>query len=295
LPGWSRIEVEAAVADYLVMLKDELKRRAYNKTDHRRLLSRILENRSEGSIERKHQNISAILIELGYPWINGYKPLGNYQGLLAEVVVDSVTSDRELATIVEEAVQAPAAAPEVNRILDRLVDPPPQTEYRYPPVKDEYHIPGQRRNRVNYFELEAQNSSLGLAGEVFIVDFEVTRLRGLGKDTLADRVEHTAAIEGDGAGFDIRSFEADGTDRFVEVKTTAYGKQTPFFISRNEIAVSEFHGSRYHLYRIFKFREHPQFYSLTGSVVQHCSLEAVQFSARPRLIPRTRAAYGSSS
>jgi hypothetical protein len=282
LPDWSRIEVEAVVADYVAMLKDELQRRSYNKAEHRRLLSLTLEYRSSGSIERKHQNISAILIELGHPWINGYKPLGNYQGLLSEVVVDRVASDRELAALVEQAVRAPAMMHPVIGILDRLEDPPPPSEFRYPPLKDEYRIPGERRYQVNYFELEAQNNSLGLAGEKFIVDFEKARLRQLGKELLAERIEHIAITEGDGAGFDIRSFEVDGTDRFIEVKTTAYGKQTPFIISRNEIAVSEFHRHRYHLCRLFKFREDPRFYSLSGSVTQQCLLEAVQFSARPR-------------
>jgi hypothetical protein len=282
LTDWSRIEVEAIVADYIVMLRDELQSHAFNKTEHRRHLSSMLENRSDGSIERKHQNISAILIEIGHPWIKGYKPLGNYQELLAEVVVDRVTSDRELAAIVEQAVRAPVVAQTVGGVLNRLVDPPPPAEYTYPAVKDEYKIPGLRTNQVNYFELEAQNNSLGLAGELFILEFETARLRQLGKESLADRVEHIAVTQGDGAGFDIRSFEADGTDRFVEVKTTAYGKQTPFFISRNEIVVSEFHGSRYHLCRLFTFREDPQFYSLSGSVTERCLLQAVQFSARPR-------------
>jgi len=55
----------------------------------------------------------------------------------------------------------------------------------------------------------------------------------LGNDKLAERIEHIALTEGDGIGYDIRSFERDGSDRFIEVKTTAYGKQTPFFVSRN--------------------------------------------------------------
>ncbi|WP_242541974.1 protein NO VEIN domain-containing protein [Leptolyngbya sp. Cla-17] len=33
------------------------------------------------------------------------------------------------------------------------------------------------------------------------------------------------------------TFEADGRDRFIEVKTTAYGKQVPFFVSQNEVMV----------------------------------------------------------
>ncbi len=78
-------------------------------------------------------------------------------------------------------------------------------------------------------------------------NFERARLIRLGQESLADRVEHIAVTEGDGAGFDIRSFEADGRDRFIEVKTTAYGKQVPFFVSQNEVMVSQNYSDHYHL------------------------------------------------
>jgi hypothetical protein len=66
---WSRLEVEATVAAYLDMLDQELRGIAYNKSEARRRLLGTLSGRSEGAIERKHQNISAILIELGFPAI----------------------------------------------------------------------------------------------------------------------------------------------------------------------------------------------------------------------------------
>src|SRR5690242_12814674 len=99
---WSRFEVEAVIADYFAMLAAELMGEPYNKTEHRRQLSLLLNNRSDGSIERKHQNISAIMIELGYPYIAGYKPLGNYQKLLAEVVTERVGTDSQLEFTVRE-------------------------------------------------------------------------------------------------------------------------------------------------------------------------------------------------
>jgi len=74
---WSREEVEAAVSDYFDMLAMELRGQPFNKAEHNRNLQKLLKNRPKGSIERKHQNISAVLIELGYPYIDGYKPLGN--------------------------------------------------------------------------------------------------------------------------------------------------------------------------------------------------------------------------
>ncbi|MDO8501592.1 MAG: DUF3883 domain-containing protein [Gemmatimonadaceae bacterium] len=284
MPGnWSRLEVEAVVADYIAMLKEELQHREYNKTQHRRLVASMLPDRSDGSIERKHQNISAILIGLGHPWITGYKPLGNFQGLLAEVVSDRLSFDGELAALAEQAVRAPGTTPQIDRILSRLEDPPEPAQLKYPALKERFIIPGQTRTRINYLEVEANNGSLGRAGEEFIVRFERERLQQLGKESLADRIEHIAVTEGDGAGFDIRSFEPDGTDRFIEVKTTAYGKQTPFLVSRNEVAVSNYRGLRYHLCRLFKFRDDPRFYSLDGSIQDRCLLEPTQFVARPRL------------
>jgi hypothetical protein len=77
--GWSFDEVRSTVEDYFAMLEAELADEAFNKAQHRRRLSATLEGRSSGAIERKHQNISAILQQLALPTIDGYKPLGNYQ------------------------------------------------------------------------------------------------------------------------------------------------------------------------------------------------------------------------
>ncbi len=51
--AWSREEVEATVADYLDMLSAELQGQAYSKAAHRRQLLPLLQDRSEGAIERK--------------------------------------------------------------------------------------------------------------------------------------------------------------------------------------------------------------------------------------------------
>ena len=98
--------------------------------------------------------------------------------------------------------------------------------------------------------------------------------------SLADKVEHVAATQGDAAGFDVRSFELNGSDRLVEVKSTAYGKHKPFFLSRNEFRVSQERARAYHLYRLFRFREDPRLYGLHGALDQTCRLEPVQFAAR---------------
>ena len=60
--NWTRLEVEAIVADYFDMLDQELRGQAFNKSEHRRRLKAVLDGRSDGSIEYKHQNISAVLL-----------------------------------------------------------------------------------------------------------------------------------------------------------------------------------------------------------------------------------------
>jgi hypothetical protein len=282
---WTRAEVEALVADYLVMLIKELRDEPFSKTEHRRVLSRLLDGRSDGSIERKHQNVSAILIELGFPFIFGYKPLENYQSLLYEVTADRLSADPSIVKLVREAVEAPAPsapleAADPKDLLDRWESPPtPSEPVRYPALREGTT---QRRPPVNYLEREARNISLGRAGEEFVVRFERARLIRAGRDALADRIEHTAVNQGDGAGFDVRSFETNGRDRLIEVKTTAYGKQTPFFLSRNELRVSREFAPAYHLYRLFRFRSEPKLYGLTGALDEVCVLDPVEYSARVR-------------
>ena len=105
---WSTEEVEAIVADHLRMLTLELTGQRYSKAEHRRRLQAQLNNRSEGSIEFKHCNISAVLIQLGFPYIRGYQPRSNYQAILAEVVTEQLKQRSLLDKAALAAVQQPA-------------------------------------------------------------------------------------------------------------------------------------------------------------------------------------------
>ncbi|GMU73236.1 MAG: DUF3883 domain-containing protein [Leptolyngbya sp. PLA3] len=276
---WSRAEVEATVADYLAMLSMDLAGVPYNKAAHRRALLQRLSGRSESSVEFKHCNISAVLVELGFPYLSGYKRRSNYQQLLFDVVADRVASNSELATMAAASADAPAVVPEVDDILSILAKPPSGRN------RDQHAADSTRERRpihTNYLEREAHNRSLGAAGELFAINYERARLIGAGKEKLADRIEHTSRERGDGDGYDIRSFEESGIDRFIEVKTTKYGAETPFFVSRNERDVSEVRAANYHLYRLFGFRSGPRLFTLHGALRSTCRLTAASFMATVR-------------
>lgn len=276
--NWSESEVEAAVEDYFNMLRLELTGRTYNKTQHRRALKERLKNRSDGSVELKHQNISAVLIEMGIQWIDGYKPRSNYQRrLLPEAVEDYLRNNPELQVLFKADAEKSPSIPSVEDFL-AVMEAPPKPEPKKPSlVRQERAI--YNPDGVNYLEMEAKNQSLGEAGEQFVINFERARLIHAGREVLAGRIEQISATVGPSAGYDILSFEESGKDRYIEAKTTKYGKNTPFFVTPNELSFSRENASSYFLYRVFKFRAEPRVFSLQGYLRDQCVLKPSQYLA----------------
>lgn len=275
---WSHEEVEACVADYLHMLTLELNGQRYSKTDHARALAERLDGRNRAAIEFKHCNISAVLLALGYPYIDGYKPRGNYQTLLFDVVGGQAQSNDALQAAAQSAVLRPAVmiAPENTDAVWVPAPAPAPARVRETPRS---YLPRFSPAQRDCLEQEARNRSLGRAGELFVMELETRRLHTAGQKLLADRVEHVAASQGDGLGYDVLSYEIDGRERLIEVKTTAFGILTPFHVSRNELARSEADADQYHLYRLFDFRERPRLFDLLGTIASHCHLDAVAYLA----------------
>lgn len=280
---WTRLEVEATVAAYLHMLRLELLGQACNKREHNRQLQALIPDRSIASIEYKHRNVSAVLIECGVMPLTGYKPLFNYQHMLAETVVAALADDPKLDAAALHQVEIPAEAPRIDSFDGFVVDKPLP---RMPPPQGvmESRRPWSQRSLVqrDYLAREARNRSLGQAGELLVMAYEARRLHELGAKTLASRIEHVSARRGDGAGFDILSFESDGRERFIEVKTTAYVAETPFYVSGNELAFSTEQSGAFHLYRLFEFRQHPRMFVLTGALGTSCKLDPVTYQAEVR-------------
>lgn len=274
--GWAREEVEATIADYFAMLSAELSGTPYNKAEHRRRLRPLLHGRSEQSIEFKHANITAVLHELNFPSIPGYKPRSNYQRLLHEVISERLSVNRQLLSLAAVDADRSIPLPTMDDILNALTDPP---EPAMRTSRAAQTTPQYSALPVNYLEREARNQALGAAGEEFVLIYERARLIRLGREALASKIEHVARSRGNPEGFDILSFEESGADRLIEVKTTKYGRYTPFFVSQNELQVSEARAKRYHLYRVFEFRKTPRLFTLQGAFSTTCTLDPTNYIA----------------
>ncbi len=277
---WSRVECEAIVADYIDMLSRECRGEPFIKAEHLRVLQGKLNNRSEGAIEFKHGNISAILLEEGHVYIRGYRPAKNYQRMLRDVVIDRLVKEENNLIIQENKLNQERGMLFDGSSFEEVLVDPPET----PPRKEIVSGPAlgytARPRRIDYAAREARNRQLGERGEKFVLEYEKFRLRHRGRDDLLSDVEWTSKEHGDGVGYDIRSFDGEtDNELFIEVKTTNSGMYQPFLITQNEVDFSEKQESKYALYRLFSFSRDPRMFSLRGCIKQHVALAPQLYKA----------------
>lgn len=264
---WSDDEIAIVVAEYFLMLAAEISGRPYVKAEHRR---RVMQHtgRAKGAVEYKFENISAVLEELGVPWVWGYKPASNYQNALADAVGKYLLQNFRDLALVDQAVLPPRKSA-TNAEADVFVSPPE------PSTRDRLARKPAMRELVNTFDPAARderNRALGRAGEQFVLDYERRRLELAGKPKLAEKVEWISQDKGDGYGYDILSFTPEGREQLIEVKTTYGHERTPFWITRRECEVAAENREIFRLRRVFHFGTEPKMFELQPPLEQHVAL-----------------------
>ena len=275
MPVWCTEEVEATVAAYFAMLRLEITGIPFRKSEHNERLRGLLNGRTKASVEYKFQNISAVLVNHGQPYIKGYLPAQNYQQALEAAVLEWLSAGADFTKAIRGSLAAPPAVPNEAPSFKEVISEAP-VPGRAPRFSDGSGSVA----RVDFVRLDAENRALGTRGEEFVFELERRRLHDdEGRADLAKRVKWRARDDGDGLGYDILSFESDGLDRLIEVKTTVSGKYFPFSLTRNELACSRRHHEVYRLYRVFEFGPLPHLFILRGAIDQACTLTPTQFRA----------------
>lgn len=274
-PSWSDEENDLTVAAYFDMLSKEIAGEAFNKAACRRaLLEKV--DRPEKAIEFKHQNISAVLLGMGHPLIDGYKPASNYQSSLEDSVARYLVRYPEW---LDQRANKSALSSQTAVSEDRLlwIGPPP-THANLPPAVDLAKA-SALAVKFDVAERDARNRRLGLAGEELVFAHERANLKSLGRDDLAKKVRWVSQEDGDGAGYDIASFERDGAPKLIEVKTTNGWERTPFHITRNEINVANENRDSWQLIRLWNFAKEPKGFAIQPPLERYVELTPTSFLA----------------
>ena len=269
---WTDAENDLIVADYFAMLAAELAGRPYVKAAHNAALRASID-RSRSSIEFKHQNISAVLRAMGEDWLRGYRPAVNFQTSLVDAVA------RWLMQRPDWLSRTPSRPPArgLSDIDALWVGPPPTSRNEAPPATLESMLGLARKFDVA--GRDERNRALGRAGEECVLARERAVLFHSGRDDLARRVRWISQEDGDGAGYDIASFEPDGRTRLIEVKTTNGWDRTPFHISRNELAVADDRRDEWLIFRLWNFSREPKAFELRPPLGAHVALTPTTFQA----------------
>lgn len=109
------------------------------------------------------------------------------------------------------------------------------------------------------FELRSSKFKLrGEKGEFYILELEKDFLIKNKREDLALKVSQVSKIS-DSFGYDILSFEIDGREKYIEVKSTVgNSSEFSFYITANELAKSKILVN-YYIYLVFEIdSEHPQ-------------------------------------
>jgi hypothetical protein len=275
--AWSDEENDAIVAAYFDMLALELAGERVNKAERNRLVQTVLADRSRGSVEFKHQNVSAVMLGLGQPWIDGYKPMSQFQDSLVDAVMRRLDRDVPWAAPAEKASPAGWRRAGVQERPPLWIGPTPTVSNAPPPIDPE--AGARLARRFDVAGRDAANKALGDAGEEMIYWHERETLERSGRHDLSRQVRWTAREDGDGAGYDIASFEADGQARLIEVKTTNGWDRTPFHITRNELAVADARRDAWVLLRLWNFAREPKAFELRPPLDAHVALTPTSFAA----------------
>ena len=120
---------------------------------------------------------------------------------------------------------------------------------------------------------------IGEAGERLVFEHERAKLLRAGQSGLAEKVFWVSKEDGDGAGYDVRSFNPNGREKFIEVKTTVGSQTTPFFMTRNEKEFADDADDRYRIMRIFDFRREPRAFELSAPLDSFVRFEPESYRA----------------
>jgi hypothetical protein len=200
--------------------------------------------------------------------IKGYFPAQNFQAAITDAV-ERYVSRNPTVLHPERGASGFAERPSL------FVEAPPNRLPISPPREDIERIV----RRFNPVERDFRNRKLGRDGEELVLHFERQRLESFDRPDLARKIRWVSEEDGDGAGYDILSFDAKGKERFLEVKTTVGSDTTPFYITRNELSFSSERPEAFRLCRVFDFSIRPRMFELTPPLENFVHLSPLSYEA----------------
>ncbi|UPA29939.1 DUF3883 domain-containing protein [Terrisporobacter glycolicus] len=135
----------------------------------------------------------------------------------------------------------------------------------------------QKQKKLNYEKINKEKTRVGQKGERIVFSYEKRVLREAGKNDLAKKVT-IVSLKDDSLGYDVISYDFDGNEKFIEVKsTTSLPNKIDFYITHNELQVAR-EEEKYLIYLVYNVdSENPKIHVLDKSVLTEEYLEPINY------------------
>lgn len=130
-------------------------------------------------------------------------------------------------------------------------------------------------HQPNTKRLSVPSKKVGNAGEVYVYEYEKSKLLKMGRPDLAAKIVKQYAISNDFPGYDIQSFDENGEEIYIEVKSTKGKKKNSFEISVNEIKSAKKYGKKYYIYQVTSALTNPIISTVIKDLISYESKEQI--------------------
>jgi len=135
---------------------------------------------------------------------------------------------------------------DINKEKENTIEiNPPEAKYKAP-------------RKIDWDSINKNKKITGLKGEEIVLEMEKSYLDSIGRQDLSEKIKHVSKEIGDGLGYDILSYFADGQEKYIEVKSSNRANNNSFYISQNELNFMKNNKYNSVIYRIFNINENEE-------------------------------------
>lgn len=142
---------------------------------------------------------------------------------------------------------------------------PIQVELNYHNLKEQHATPLEIVNNTNHALSGLKKALQGDLAEIQVVNFEQSKLKNCGRIDLAEKVEQVSKTRGDGLGYDILSFNKNGEEIYIEVKSKKhFNNAIDFYLTNTEFEFLDKHQNSF-IYYVYDVYDEPKIHITTLS------------------------------
>ena len=123
-----------------------------------------------------------------------------------------------------------------------------------------------RSRETDYERINRNKKDIGNRGEIAVLNYEKMFLSKNGRKDLADMVELS---ENDAIGYDVLSYNLDGSEKHIEVKTNSgqSNKLLDFYLTDNEFETME-SDPAYNIYYLYSIKKDPKVHIINKEILE---------------------------